>query len=70
MIQLCEYNPKHKCPAFDPRDEGDCENQASIRVGPWHLCQSCSSLPEFTRYKKREPLKVHPLHGIPVSRNA
>lgn len=69
MIERCEYNPKHKCPAFDPPDDGHCENQAVIRVGPYHLCQNCSSLPEFTKYRRRDLLKAHPLHGTTVSEN-
>lgn len=56
MTELCEYNPKHKCAAFDPPQEGDCEMQAVISVGPWHLCQNCSGLPEFTKYRKRKVL--------------
>lgn len=62
MTERCEWNPKHKCPAFDPPDEGDCEAQAVVRVGAYHLCQQCSSLPEFSKYKKRDLLRAHPLY--------
>jgi len=53
----CEYNPTHKRAAFS------CEGHASAVLlvgskGKWRLCAECAGLPEFRRFRARQPI-VH-----------
>lgn len=50
---ICEWNPKTNDPSTN---EGYCTNPATVCLGAngaWHLCESCSLLPNFNRYKVR-----------------
>lgn len=61
MADLCEWNPVTHNAATSPPAPGDCPNEASVCVGSgisWHLCESCAELPEFSKYRRREPLRT------------
>lgn len=52
----CEWNPYAAMAAIRDGDQHiGCQSDATICVGAdgkWHLCESCSLLPRFKRYKK------------------
>lgn len=52
----CEWNPQLDRPAFND-DEYHATAVWSIGNGKWHLCDACSKLPEFKRFRKKEPLR-------------
>ncbi len=56
MSEICEYNPLKDRAAYTD-EEGACPNEATVSTssGAWHLCESCSKLPRFKRFK------FHPL---------
>ena len=70
MSNPCEWNPTQSIPASSIpvvengkrvwRNYRGCPNDATLIVGAegqWRLCQACSELPEFRRFKVRRPFK-------------
>lgn len=69
--ETCEWNPVEKRGAYTGNDSGACKRVARICVGAsgtWHLCETCAALPEFKRFKAREPLVRGQMSREPMSR--
>lgn len=58
-MELCEWNPEYDVAATLPSSPGDCQNEATLRVRDWHLCQRCADLPTFKRYKQNQLRSQH-----------
>ena len=61
---LCEWNPTTNEAADDFGGEighVGCQNEATVSVGKgihnWHLCEACSALPAFRRFRVRTQVK-------------
>lgn len=57
--KTCEWNPVDGREAQIGDDPGACRRIARVYLGAngaWHLCEKCAALPNFKRFKAREPL--------------
>ena len=60
MIARCEYNPALRKHSKKPPRDNDCPNDATVslgELGAWHVCESCSVLPEFKRFTFRKEIR-------------
>lgn len=59
-MELCEWDPERNQPAEEVKGEWHhgCPNPATWIIGRgmrnWHLCESCSKLPRFKRFRVRQ----------------
>lgn len=69
--ETCEWHPIEKRAANSGNDPGSCTRIARVCVGKngaWHLCERCAVLPEFKRFKAREPLMRGQMSREPMSK--
>lgn len=62
MRDGCEWDPATGTPARGG-DEHNSSVPAALIVGAdgkWRLCTDCAELPEFSRYRKRRPVRRLP----------
>ena len=70
-FETCEYNAKEKRGSYTGSDPGACDRIARVNVGSdgkWHLCEQCAALPEFKRFRSREPLIRGQMSREPMSK--
>lgn len=62
-VEICEWDPERDRPAtarLDGSERRGCPNPAVFCVGAdgdWHLCETCSSLPRFSRFRVKKILR-------------
>jgi hypothetical protein len=56
-VEHCDWDPERDARAVV--DGPGCKREATVSLGNnpnWHLCEECSRLPRFKRFRKRTPI--------------